>query len=319
MNRDQYLKYIYHKQGNPAYLGGENALLREAKKKFPTLKRSDVVKFLSELPYYNVNSEKNKKIKKEHPKFLTTTPFQSMSCDLAFFSKNKNIWLMCVDDHSSYKISQYVGHKKHSKTVKNALEKLLKRLPRKPGQIRTDKGGEFAGFKNFLNKNEIQYVPLDSYQKAYAAEKFIGDFRKLFRKYQSYTGKKDLHKIMQPLVSTMNRKYNRVTKMTPLEATQMSRAGEVFHNKYGSAYSKMVENSFPKAKYKEGNKVRTINFKNAAEEGLPMNKSRQKFSSSVFTVYKVLPETHPQQYLLTDEQNNLIGRRFIDRHLILQK
>ena len=226
---------------------------------------------------------------------------------------------MCVDDHSSYKLAQFVGHKKNAKTVLNAMQKLLKRVPGKVGQVRTDKGGEFASFKKFLNKEQIQYVPLDSYQKAYAAEKFIGDFRKLYRKYQAYSGKKDLHKIMQPLINSMNKKYSRITKMTPIEATNISRSGEVFKNKYGHYYQKRITNAFPDPKYKEGDHVRTINFKNAGEEHSKLDKNKQKFSTSVFRIYKVLPETYPQQYLLIDQEDKVINRRFIDRHLIAQK
>jgi len=312
------MNFIYHNRGNPAYLSGETTLYREVKKRFPTTKIEEVRRFLSTLAHYNIHSEKNQTKKKIHPKFYTTAPFQSLSCDLAFFKGNKNIWLMCIDDHSNYKLAQFIGQKKTAKSVQNALEKLLKRIPSSVGQIRTDLGGEFSKLKGFLKEKNISYVGLDSYQKAYNAEKFIGDFRKIYRRYKTYTKHKDLHKIMPSIVNSMNKKYSRVLKMTPLEATNPLKSGLVFHNKYGNHFENKQFNSFPNSKYKVGDRVRIKDFRNAAEEKSTMVKKERNYSQTVFIVHSVIPDTWPQQYIIADEDGRVIRRRFIDRHLIIE-
>ena len=318
MDKIQYMNYIYHRPGSSAYLSGETALFNAMKLKFPAIKISEVRNFLAKLDYYNVLSEKNKNMPKVHPKFITTTPFQSISCDLGFFKKNKNIILFCQDDFSGFKMAQFIGHKKNAKSSANAMRKILSKLPTKPAQIRTDQGGEFANFKK-IDKN-IKHVSLNSFQKAYNAEKLIGEFRKLYRRYQEYTGRKDVQKILPKLINSMNKKKSRITKMAPIEAIKIENAGKVFKNKFSKNYMQRSYNTFPQnTKYKKGDKVRVLDFRNATEEKSNFDKKKKRYSSAVFTIKEVLPATSPQQYLIEDSYGKIINRRFIDRHLIIQK
>ena len=155
MNVLKYLALIYHHPGHPAYLSGGPTLLREVRKKYPCTSQKVVEKFLKTLPKYNLHTERNKKETKTHPKFITTALFQSVSCDLAFFTKNKLIYLMCIDDHSGMKYAQYVGNRKTAASTLRAMDQVLARMPTRPGRIRINRGvcfTEFASLRTHLGK-----------------------------------------------------------------------------------------------------------------------------------------------------------------------
>lgn len=317
MNPEQYMNLIYHKRGNPAFMSGETALYRETKKKFPKVIRKDVVKFLKKLQSYNLHTEAPKKVNKVHPKFITTTPFQSVSCDLAFFAKNKLVYLMCIDDHSGLKFSEFAGNRKTANSTKRALEKIFSRMPRMPMRLRVDKGREFSSLKSFLASKKIAFSQLDSYQKAYNAEAFIGQLRKIYRRYQTYSGKKDIRPIIQSIVTSMNKKRNRVTGLTPIEASKMQNAGQVFEKRFSKHLEKMRENYDVSkiAKFPLNSKVRVISYRNASEEKSLLKKG-PRYSSTIFTVYKQVNGSFPIQYMLKDDKGVVINRRFIERHLV---
>lgn len=314
MNLKTYLNLIYNHPGHAAFISGAPTLLREAKRKFPGAKLKQIEDFLKTKLEYNLHSERNKKLQKTHPKFYTTSPFQSISCDLAFFSKNHLIYLMCVDDHSGMKYAQYVGNKKTAESTSRAFAEILKKMPTTPARVRIDRGTEFAKLDKMFKDRKIAISHLDTYQKAYNAEKFIGELRRIFRCYKTKTGRQDIRPIIQKIVSSMNNKYNRVTKMTPLQAMKQQNAGLVFERRYLHHLQQGL--SMPNPKYKAGDHVRCIIFKNAAEEKSSLSKRVGRYSSTVFSIYKAVPETYPQQYLLQDEQGNIISRRFMERHLI---
>lgn len=314
MNVTNYLKLIYNQPGHPAFMSGAPTLLREVRKKYPLTSLQAVQKFLKTRLEYNLHTERNKRKKKVHPKFITTSPYQSVSCDLAFFAKNKLIYLMCIDDHSGMKYAQYVGNRKTASSTLRAMQKILKRMPVRPARIRIDRGTEFAALRTYLSKEKIALTHLDTYQKAYNAEAFIGQLRKLFRRYKTKTNRQDIRPAIQSLVNSMNKKYNRVIKMSPEEAANPANAGIVFKRRFLSHLRHRFE--MPEPKYREGTRVRILNFKNAAEEKSTLTKHQQRYSSTVFTVYKALQDTYPQQYLLSDSEGNIISRRFLERHLI---
>lgn len=314
MNVNQYLNLIYNKPGHPAYLGGESILLREGRRKFGTsLSRQQVVSFLKQKPEYNIHTDRNKRTPKHHPKFVTTAPLQSISCDLAFFAKNKLIYLLCIDDHSGMKFAHFVGNRKTASSTLGAFKKIIAQMPHKPGRVRIDRGTEFVGLKKFLKDNKIQLSHLDTYQKAYNAEKFIGELRKIFKRYKTKTERKDIRPIIQNIISTMNKKYNRVIKMSPRQAFDPKNSGLVFEKRFLQHLNKKL--TMPPPKYKVGDTVRVINFKNAAEEK-SLLKPMQRYSSTIFRIYKALEETYPQQYLLMDENEKIISRPFLERHII---
>lgn len=110
MDKKRYLSFIYHTKGHPAYLSGSSELFRQAKRKFPSITFKTIEKFLQKQKAYNLHTEKGKHQKKLHPKFITTSPFQSISCDLAFFAKNKLVYLMCIDGPMFYHLDALPDH-----------------------------------------------------------------------------------------------------------------------------------------------------------------------------------------------------------------
>ena len=111
----------------------------------------------------------------------------------------------------------------------------------------------------------------------------------------------------------MNKKHNRIIKMTPIEAAKIENAGIVFQRRFGDYIKEKSKNY--EGKFAIGTKVRVIAFKNASEQSNPFKKDT-RYSTSVFTIYKKVSESFPVQYLLEDEQANLISRPFLERHLI---
>lgn len=320
-NQEAYMKRLYYNPKTSAYLSGETSLFHAMRKKFPTIKREKIAKFLMKQKIYNLFTEKNKRKRKLYTKYVTSKPFQSMSCDLFFGKGHKNIFLMCADDFTNYRLGQFVGHRKTAKATTNAMAKILTAIPKKMhvNTIRTDYGSEYAGFEKFLKDKDIKYVPLKSYFKAYNAEKMIRDVRQVLKRYSQKYNKKVSPKIIKTIIRSLNNRHNRIMKMSSIDALNVENYGKVFERKFGSYIKAKRDNVNIKemAKYRRGDKVRVLAYRNIIEERSQLSKKPTRYSTTIFRVFKPIPETYPIQYFLIDENSGqFINKRFLESHLI---
>lgn len=312
------LRKLYYEKGSPSYLSGANKLYNEAKKIDSLISHKDVNAFLTRQRVYQLHAQSGKR-PVLFPKILASAPWQLMQCDLAFFNKNSQIFLIGTDIFSGYTLAIFLGRKKTAKATANALLRMIKQIPGNPkiGCVSTDNGTEFAKWGKILKNLNIEYKTLKTFQKAAAAENRIGQIRALYRKYQSLTGKKDMKSIMPYIIKTINKRLSRVIQMSPLDALKLENQGLVFKRRYKKYLDKIDSEKFQmKHEFNIGQKVRVINYKNMSEMTTALKKPLTRFSSTIFTIYKRNEHQFPVTYKIIDENGIFIDKSIPAKFLI---
>jgi hypothetical protein len=319
---DTYLKKIYYNPKSTSWLAGSTTLFRQAKKKFPNVKLKQIENFLQKQLTNNVFSERNVRAQQIHPKFVSTKPFNDVQADLAFFKHHHNVFCVAIDLFSGFKLAVYMGHSKSSSNTSRAVERLLDSIPGNyvPSRLSTDKGREWQGLASMLAKRNIKHIYLNSFLKANQAEMAIRQIRQLFKKYNFKYGKKMTPKVMQNIISILNRRHNRSLGMSAIEAIQPLNVARVFERKYGAYLKARNDNAYlgDKPKYKKNQLVRILAYKSIVDKVNPMQKGKLRYSAGKrFRIYKPISSTYPIHYLLYDEITKaLINKRFPESHLI---
>jgi len=306
------LDRLYTQRASKSYLASSDQLLRAAQEKDPSITRKEVQKFLDSRESYQMTNEQNKRAPQLYPKMVTTAPYQEMHCDLAFWSRNAFVYLICRDLFSGMTHAQYMGNRKDAARTLRAFQKIEKEIKFPLLSVAYDSGTEFQQVSKYLRDKHRRAKQLKSFQHAYAAEKAISDIRKLYRRYKVATGRSDIRKSIGDFVKTINKRHNRVTKMSALDALKVENFGKVFSRRYGRYLTRLHKGS--KAKFQPGDRVRILNFVSASEKS-KIIKPPTRFSSSIFTVYKRVPHSHPPSYIVVDDQQREINRPIYERNL----
>ena len=173
------LKSVYYDLSSPALYSGINSVYREAKKRCPEIKLSDVKDFLQKQDTYTLHKGIQRNFKRKRTVAAgVDTDWQADLCDLQKLKKqNKGFAyiLTVIDVLSKFAWVEPVKDKTPA-TVASAFKKILKRsCGRKPWRLYTDKGWEFRGkpFQDLLERCNIQYLSTESQDiKASMAERF---------------------------------------------------------------------------------------------------------------------------------------------------
>jgi len=314
---EKILNQLYNTPGTGTHLAGESTLLIEAQKKDPTITRDDVLKFLNSKKVYQLTNETNKRAKKLFPKAVTTRPNALMHCDLAFWAKNSIVYLVCRDTFSSMTYAQFMGKGKGAQRTLNAFKKIEERV--KGGRISHvsfDSGTEFSLVSKYMRDTGRKATKLSSWQHAYCAEAAIKDIRMQYRKIKAQNdGKGDIRKLMPSIISTINNKPSRITGMKPVEAALPQNWWTVFTRKFDPYLQKIKETNYDtEPKYKPGDTVKILNLKSASERNA-MKKPETTYSETNFTINRVLRQSYPISYKLSDPDGTEINRSFYERHL----
>ena len=308
------LKGVYYDLSNPAAYSGINNVYREAKKRDPTIKLSDVKSYLQKQDTYTLHRriQRNFKRKKTVAAGIDTD-WQADLCDVQNLKKHNKGFvyiLTVIDVLSKFAWAEPIMNKTPA-TVAKAFKKVLDNSGRSPWRLYTDKGWEFRGkpFQDLLDAYNIQYISSESPDvKASVAERLNRTLKSKLWKH--FTATKNLCYLdcLQDIVNSYNNTYHTSIKRKPTEVTQ-SNEGEVRRVLYGGPVQ-LLNRKPVKYKFNIGDHVRIAKYKGVFEKGYLPN-----FTEEVFTI-KIRIGSNPPTYKLEDFGKEEISGIFYEPELV---
>lgn len=304
------LRTLYYNKEEPTYLASSSTLRSHA----PNISTNDINKFLKKQKVATIHAPINRR-KKPVAKYISTFPFKNVHIDTLVFSKTMYFLTACCT-FSNYSACQFIGYTKKSQSVLRAFQRLFESLPMQPTVISSDSGTEMSLIPAFLAKYRIKFIKLKSFQHSYYAERLNRSIRSIFRKIKTHKGAGDIRELMPQIIKQINMTPNRITKLTPLQMLKPENAGIVFRKKYADYLSDKKDFlHHSNYKFTLNQPVRLYNFLSASE--LKSLKSKESsFTSQIFYIHNILPDTYPPSYIVRDSDGFEINRPIREHHLI---
>ena len=217
---------------------------------------------------------------------------------------NKGIrYLLCVIDlFSKYAWFVPLKDEKGAK-ITNAFQKILDSSKRKPNKIWVDQGSEFY-------KNGICMYSTYNEGKSVVAERFIRTLKNKIHKHVTAISKNVYFDVSDDIVDEYTNTYHKTIKMKPIDVGDHSFA----------EYNEESNKKDPK--FKVGDHVRILKFKNVFAKGYTSNWSEE------VSIVKKIRNTVPWTYVISDlNGEEIVGsfcgknncRKLIKKNLELEK
>jgi hypothetical protein len=306
---DSVLQSVYYDLSSPACYSGLQTVYKEAKKRLPSIKLSDVESFLQKQDAFTLHQP----VRKRFPRNKTLaigidSDWQADLCDvqdLARQNKGYRYILTVIDVLSKFAWAVPTKDKTPASTAV-AFEKILKSSQRKPWRLYTDKGKEFTGkaFQDFLQKYDIKHIGSESPDvKASVAERYNRTLKQ--RLWRHFTKTQSYHylNVLPDLVSAINHSYHRSIKLRPVDVSGKNEK-QVWKTLYGSD-SKPIE-----FKFEVGDKVRVTKHRGPFKKGYLPN-----FTEEIFTVSERLAR-YPPVYRIKDYLSESVIGIYYEHELI---
>ena len=202
---------------------------------------------------------------------------------------------------------------KTSQACKEALKKIIVKngkppLPKicsathQPEKIWVDKGREFAGdFATFCRSKGIDIYSTKSETKSALAERNIRSIKSLIFKYMHEHDRNTYIDHLDQVVSIINRRVNRMTKLAPISVSKKDVPNLV---------SLCHTNAPQKPKFKIGDQVRIRRKIDTFHRGYKI-----QFTEELFTVTSI-PTINPPTYTVKDSNNEIIQGKFHEPELV---
>jgi len=302
------LHHVFYDLTSPACYAGILPVFREAKKRLPSIKLSDVKAFLQEQDVYTLH----KPIRRKFPRNKTfavgiDSDWQADLCDVQKFKKYNDGHghiLTVIDVLSKYAWAIPVMNKK-PETIVDAFKQIMK-TGRKPWRLYTDKGLEFRGgpFQRFLKANDIQYISSESPDvKASIAERYNRTLKTRLWKHFTKSGSYRYIAVLPKLVQAINSSYHRSIKRKPIDVNSENEK-DVWNTLYGQDFGPVD------FKFDVGDKVRIAQHKHIFKKGYLPN-----FTEEIFTIKDRIAR-HPVVYKICDWSGESIVGIFYEWELV---
>ncbi len=307
---DKLLDSIYYNTSSPACYAGINAVLREAKKYKPLIKRKDVEEYLQKQHAYTLH----KPIRRKFPRrkvvaICIDSHWQADLCDMQKLAKHNEGYryiLTCVDVFSKF-VWGIPMKNKTPEAAKTAFMQILKQ-GRKPWWLYTDRGKEFTGkpFQDLMEKKYIIHYVATSFPdvKCPNVERFNRTLKTRLWKY--FTQRKTFRyiNVLQTIISAINHSLSQPLGCRPVDVTRENEA-EIRERLYGKPLTKKMT-----FKFNIGDPVRITKEKGKFEKGYLPN-----FTQEIFTISKRLHK-NPPAYRIKDQQGEEIEGLFYTQELV---
>jgi hypothetical protein len=290
----------YFDTKNPGSFGGI-ARLREA------TNNKDAKRWLSWQETYTLHKPIRRKFKRR--KYQTSGIDDLWQADLAEMSdtasENGGVkYLLVVIDVFSKFLWVEPMTDKRAVTCISAFERILDRAsPRQPMYLMTDKGTEFASFKNRLKERKISYYTGENQEtKAAVAERVIRTLKGRIYRLMTYRKSKSYIDKLQDLVYAYNHSKHRSIGMKPVQVTPETVA-IVKQRLYPLPKGKIRYN------FEIGDKVRLAKSQSAFEKGY-----KPRWTIETFTISK-RKATNPPVYEVKDLNGETILGSFYEQEM----
>jgi len=318
------LRSIYYSASAAASFSSAAALLRVVKARldFP-VRRKDVQEWLDQQYTYNVHKQTHRSKRDRFVPYVTSGPFQSFSCDLAYlgprhFGERGIPTLVCGDAFTSMLYAEEIkGRAVTGRSLNSAFNRIIEQQTggNRPMVVYTDGGSEFRRLGDVLSPPRKHKVSATR-RKAAQAESFIGKLRAKIQKTSTHLGKKTWPALKEEILAGINSTpISRLEQLNlaPKDIT-VENAGRVFNARFGDYVQRHVAMT-PRdvtmmSQFKVGTPVRI----NIPPRDRFVKKSAPKFTSEVFYVRDIQP-SDPLKYKLSDRDRERIPGSFYAREL----
>jgi len=299
---------IYFQTRHPASFGSAQRLFRASRQQNPTVKLTDVQRWLSGQETYSLHRVARKKFPRR--KTIVRGIDHQWQIDIASMQNLKkynsgyNYLLTIIDVFSRYAWALMLKTKTGIE-VANALEALFLREKRQPKYLHSDMGGEFRN-KNVarvLDKYGIKLFSVHSEPKAALIERWN---RTLKTKMYRYFTKNNTYRyvdVLHDLVAGYNGAKHRITAMAPDQVTSKNERS-LWRHLYGKEFSLKANFAFQK-----GDTVRISQVPKTFDKGYVPRWTREYF------VVAHRSNTKPHTYKLRDEEGKLLNGSFYEMEM----
>ena len=300
------LSDIYFDPRNPGSFGGVEKLFRQAKLKYPSVKRDQVRDWLASRFEYSLFKDARKKWKRN--KIYVSRIDEQWEIDLLdytnFSRQNSGVkyLLVIIDVFSKYLFALPLKTKKADEIVA-AFVKLFRTSGRIPSKIRSDRGLEFENskFRQMCKEYNINFfTTTNSTIKCAVVERVNRTLRNRLERLMAHRGRRRYIDALDKIVQSYNRTMHRSIRMPPGEVS-LEDEPIVFENLYGAPNMlDLARHGKLKPKFEIGEQVRQ------KYDLKPLEKSYyQRWTDIVYKIDKVLNKLFKPQFVLSLE-----GRKF---------
>ena len=302
------LQDVYYNSSSPACYAGAYTVYKEAKKRHPTIKFTDVKRFMHSQDTYTLHKPTIRKfVRNKTIASGIDTDWQADLCDMKKIKKFNDGYtyiLTVVDVLSKFAWAIPVKNKK-PETCADAFKEIIETSGRKPWRLLTDKGLEFIGrpFQKMLQKYDIEFIASESPDiKASIAERYNRTLKTRLWKHFTAKSTSRYLEVLPKIVRAINKSYHRSIKRRPVDV-HIGNAQDVWETLYGQ----QKETNF---NFDVGDKVRIAKYKQVFKKGYLPN-----FTEEIFTVAERLARD-PPVYRLKDWNQEDITGVFYEKELV---
>ena len=245
------LRRLWRDPSSSAAFSSMTGLYRAARQSTLHVTMREVKRFLESEPSYNRFAPRRRRFKRRQiVSFSTDAIWQGDLAILekfAHWNKGNRYLLVIVDTLSGFCWLSPVK-RKTAALVSAAFEEILARAkPRKPRMLFTDGGLEFHSsvFYQVLQSHSIHlYGTFNTEIKASHCERKIRDVkRRIFRMIDASNSRTYINRL-QELEQGLNTAYNRVLKMSALEASRPENENVIFNRRYANGQKRKTKPSY---------------------------------------------------------------------------
>lgn len=303
---DQTLEKLYYdlKQG----YSNADKLYTQARQKLPTIKRSDIEKWLSSQSAYTLHKPARRKYSRN--RILVTYIDELWQLDLADVSNIRKYndgfryILTCIDCFSKYAWAVTLKTKS-SVSVTDAMRNILK-CGRVPWKIQTDRGKEFLN-KDFLNLLKRKYIHFyttnNNETKCSIVERFNRTLKEKMYKYFTHKNTYKYIDILDDFLHNYNNSVHRTIGFAPGKVNAQN------ENEILQKVFRLNSDDTATFKYQIGDTVRVNKLKRLFDKGYLAN-----WSEEIFKICKRLAR-NPPVYVIKDYNNEEIEGTFYEKEL----
>ena len=304
------LRDVYYDPSHPAGFAGVDAVHKEAKKKFPNLRRQDVRAWLEHQDVYTLHKPSRRRYPRNRVVvYGIDDQWQADLVDLAAYArynKGTKFLLTCIDVFSKY--AWVIPLKdKSGKSLLAAFRKLFRESGRLPDKLQTDKGTEFynARVKEFLKSKGVKLFSTENETKASVVERFNRTLKTKMWRYFTANATYNYSDVLQDFVSAYNGARHRSIGRPPDTVTENNEL-EVWKTLYGRRRRDRTPKS---SQLRPGDHVRLSMVTRPFRKGyLP------RWTEEVFTVDRVISR-RPFVYAVKDWDGEPVEGTFYGEEL----
>ena len=191
------------------------------------ISRRAVQGWLNKQNIYQLFKPIRKHVKGNIARTLLSSPWQQVGVDLIDYSKHEYDgynWILTAIDLFKKAYAEPLENKE-GRTVSEAMQRILNKMPFLPTSVRSDNGSEFISkeFKKLLKDNNIKQI-LSLPHKPQSngnIERFNRTLKRLLQQYMTFEDNQDWISILQQLIDNYNETVSDTTKKHQMKLNQL--------------------------------------------------------------------------------------------------